>query len=166
MSVWSRIRPHLGWHVVRNGFYLYCGTYFFTKNVGELIICKGQSMVPALQDGDIVVGERLSVKRGNLRPGDIVCATNPFDSRQLLCKRIAHGPADKIELPQEYEFPLRRVPPGHCFLIGDNRFLSKDSRHCGPVPLGLVQVRLVFRLWPLSRAGWISTHGFNEGASA
>ncbi|KAI6215749.1 Signal peptidase I [Aphelenchoides besseyi] len=165
MSVWSRIRPQLNWTIVRNSFYLYCGSYLFVKHVGELIICKGSSMVPSLYDGDIVIGEKLSVKRGDLKAGDVVCSVNPADSHQLLCKRIVHGPTEVIEYPQEYEFPLKRVPLGHCFLVGDNQTsmdFSKDSRIMGPVPLGLVQVRLTYRLWPLSRAGWISNYAYKH----
>ena len=30
----------------------------------------------------------------------------------LLCLQISHA--------QAYEPPLQRVPPGHCFLVGDN----------------------------------------------
>jgi hypothetical protein len=68
----------------------------------------------------------------------------------------------QIDYSQEYEYPLKRVPPGHCFLVGDNLALSNDSRQIGPVPLGLIQVRMVYRVWPLSRMGWLSKHWFYE----
>lgn len=32
-------------------------------------------------------------------------------------------------------FPAIKVPSGHCFLLGDNRHESIDSRQIGPVPL-------------------------------
>ena len=35
-------------------------------------------MRPTLDDGDIIVGERLSVKMHNLHIGDIVCAKTPY----------------------------------------------------------------------------------------
>lgn len=49
------------------------------------------------------------------------------------------GKAYKIGLTHDSEassdFPKIIIPNGHCFVLGDNRDTSKDSRHFGPVPL-------------------------------
>lgn len=42
------------------------------------------------------------------------------------------------------------VPRGHVWIEGDNAANSMDSRQYGPIPLGLIRSRAVFRLWPLS----------------
>jgi signal peptidase I len=40
------------------------------------------------------------------------------------------------------------VPHGHCFLLGDNRSQSTDSRNFGPVPTSDIQGRLDYIYWP------------------
>lgn len=44
------------------------------------------------------------------------------------------------------------VPRGHVWLEGDNYQQSYDSRMYGPVPMGLVNGRVICRLWPFSEA--------------
>lgn len=100
------------------------------------------------------------MKLGTLRRGDIVGSLSPIEPRQLLCKRLTKKQFDRV---YNCAIPFRRVPKGHVYLEGDNALLSTDSRNFGPIPQGLIQIRLVFRVWPLSRAGWISDHWFWEG---
>ncbi|CAD5223815.1 unnamed protein product [Bursaphelenchus okinawaensis] len=159
MSAWSKIRSQFTLKRAKFLVYFYSTCYVINKHFGELIICRGNSMLPTLKDGDWVIGERFTVAKGQLKIGDIVCSLSPVDPRVLLCKRIAFMGADKIEVDQEYEAPLKRVPLGHCYLLGDNSAESQDSRHIGPVPVGLVQVKLSARVWPPSRIGWIEHHG-------
>jgi signal peptidase I len=40
------------------------------------------------------------------------------------------------------------VPYGHCFLLGDNRSQSADSRNFGPVQMSDIQGRLDYIYWP------------------
>ena len=46
-----------------------------------------------------------------------------------------------------------QVPMGHCWLSGDNARHSRDSRHYGAVPLGLVTGKVTYRIWPWSQRG-------------
>ena len=45
------------------------------------------------------------------------------------------------------------VPHGHCFVLGDNRGQSVDSRHFGPVPMSDIQGRLDYIYWPAGSWG-------------
>jgi signal peptidase I len=40
------------------------------------------------------------------------------------------------------------VPHGHCFVLGDNRANSVDSRKFGPIPMSDIQGRLDYIYWP------------------
>jgi signal peptidase I len=113
-------------------------------------------------NGDVVFAERLSVHSYNIHRGDIVLATSPQKRHELLCKRVVHKERDPIEYRQKIFPPLPRVPRGHCYLVGDNQQFSTDSRNIGPLPMGLIELRVVYRIWPLSRIGSLSTHGVTE----
>jgi signal peptidase I len=46
------------------------------------------------------------------------------------------------------DFAPTTVPLGHCFVVGDNRNLSYDSREQGPLPLSRVRGRVDYLVWP------------------
>ncbi|KAG9145656.1 hypothetical protein Leryth_018704 [Lithospermum erythrorhizon] len=45
------------------------------------------------------------------------------------------------------------VPKGHIWIEGDNKYNSSDSRNFGPVPYGLLEGRLFWKVWPLKEFG-------------
>jgi nickel-type superoxide dismutase maturation protease len=95
----------------------------------------GASMVPALLPGDRVVVWKGTTR---VRAGDIVAATDPRQPQREVLKRVT------------------AVGPEGVTLLGDNAEESTDSREFGPVPLGRVRGRAVYRYYPPQRAGWLS----------
>ena len=131
----------------------------------------GASMVPTLEDGQIVV----SVKSSSFKLGDIIAF---YQGNKLLIKRFIAGPADWVDididgnvsvngvvLDEPYidekaygetniELPYQ-VPDKRYFLMGDNRDESVDSRSTavGCISDDQIVGKVVFRIWPLNRFG-------------
>jgi len=50
--------------------------------------------------------------------------------------------------PNSPNFAKVTVPDYHCFVLGDNRNMSEDSRHFGPLPLATIKARADYLYWP------------------
>ncbi|HCO94545.1 MAG TPA: signal peptidase I [Phycisphaerales bacterium] len=57
---------------------------------------------------------------------------------------LAEPPHDKTT----GDFEKLTVPEHHCFVLGDNRNLSRDSRDFGPIPLATIRGRADHIYWP------------------
>ncbi len=54
----------------------------------------------------------------------------------------------------ECNFPVPiKIPPGHWFMMGDNRGNSDDSRFWGPVPTSWIIGQAIITYWPPDRIG-------------
>lgn len=104
--------------------------------------------------GDVIVfhpptsPERDFIKRIIAEAGDVVeirMGTVYVNGMELDEPYITHRSRDNLS-PTE-------VPPGHYFVLGDNRTSSTDSRSFGPIPLESIVGMAWFTYWPPSDLG-------------
>ncbi len=83
---------------------------------------------------------RITIKTDKIEPleGDVFEETNG-DAKYKIFLADHKTPGD---------FTKITVPKHHCFVLGDNRNLSKDSRHFGPVLLATVKGRADYLYFP------------------
>jgi signal peptidase I len=137
-----------------------------------------ESMTPTLQVNDRVIVDKLSYQFHDPHRKDLIVFTTPPNvSRQFkdLVKRVIGLPGDRVEahdghvfvngkqLDEPYlaegtttkDFGPITVPPGHYWVMGDNRGFSEDSRIFGPIAGSTIVGRAFLRIWPLSRFGFL-----------
>ena len=139
------------------------------------------SMEPTLHVGDRILVNKLSVRFGTINVGDIIVFKAPptehcdDGSYSDLVKRVIGLPGQIItskgntvyvngkplKEPWKYWPDLNpaikklKVPANNYYVMGDNRANSCDSRFWGTVPRSDIIGKAFFRMWPLSRVGFL-----------
>ncbi|KAG5940149.1 hypothetical protein E4U59_002625 [Claviceps monticola] len=119
---------------------------------------EGPSMLPTftVQGASFITDLRKRRGRG-IAVGDLVIYKIPMLPDQSGVKRVVGMPGDYVLLgtPGERgDDQMVQVPQGHCWVVGDNLLASRDSRTFGPLPLALVQGKVVGRLFPWGERTW------------
>lgn len=133
----------------------------------------GVSMTDTLQDGDLVI----SLNNGKYETGDVI---GFYFNNGILIKRVIAASGDWVDIDADgtvYVNGVRldepyvsekalgecnislpyQVPDGKCFVMGDHRATSIDSRNksVGCVSNDVVVGKLLLRIWPLNSLGLI-----------
>lgn len=114
-------------------------------------VVEGASMEPTLFAGDRVLIDVWSYRQRLPVPGEVVLVDGP-DERPIV-KRIAAGPLPRKEAPFLSPFRATEATEDWFEVKGDNSERSTDSRSFGPVPRNRFRGRVLFRYWPVGRAG-------------
>ena len=133
----------------------------------------GNSMTPTLQNGEII----FTVKMSEFEPGDIIAF---YYNNKILIKRVIARSGEWVNMDADgnvyvnetlldepyldekafgdcnIELPYQ-VPEGRVFVMGDHRSTSVDSRNSavGCVAQEQIVGKILFRVWPLEKFGWV-----------
>lgn len=140
----------------------------------EVYVVKGESMEPTLHSYERVLVNKFVYRMRKPEPGEIIVLQDPRQPKQELIKRVIAVEGETVEVREGVVYvdgrPLREpyinpdygflrdsdavtVPPGHIYVMGDNRGASLDSRMLGPIDTTTVDGKAIFMFWPLSRFG-------------
>jgi signal peptidase I len=106
----------------------------------------GSSMLPTIEEGEYIMVSKATFFFNDPQRGDIIVFHSPQDPNTDLIKRIIAVPGDTVEIrddkvsvngttlaepytlePPHYLMLPEEIPPGHYFVLGDNRNNSSDS---------------------------------------
>ncbi len=156
-------------------FYIPSGSMLPTLQVGDRIVVDKLSYhLHDVHRGDIVVFRRPPledadytdlVKRVIGLPGDTIASVHgrvTIDGKPLAEPWLPSPAPQTLPSPITAPYSLNhpyKVPPGHYFVMGDNRTDSEDSRYFGPIPGSLIVGKMVFTVWPPNGVAWIVVSG-------
>lgn len=125
-----------------------------TRQVVRPWTVAGPSMRPTLEPGDRLLVDLWTYRQRAPDPGEIVLFRGPEPEGALLVKRCMPVPAPEALRPRTGYWPPTRTHRGAgVWLRGDNVHESWDSRRFGAVPRDRIVGRVLFRYWPIQRAG-------------
>lgn len=167
----SMIRELITWVIYL--VILCSAAYLVTHFVGERTEVKGESMAPALSDGDNLIVDKISYRFTDPKRFDIIVFPFKYQEDTFYIKRIIGLPGETVQifegevyingkkLKENYSTELIRNPglasgavtlgEHEYFVLGDNRNNSTDSREpsVGRIAKDEIIGKAWLRIWPL-----------------
>lgn len=158
-----------------------CFAWHFLQTHGfQVGPADGPSMLPTFSTYGDWIGTNMQYRSGRgVRVGDLVLYKMPFAKYDMGVKRVVGMPGDYVSigtpgvhgedtmlqvsfnafcrtrhLSESGSLILVQIPDGHCWIVGDNLIASRDSRTFGPLPLALIQGKVVAKVLPWSERQW------------
>lgn len=144
--------------------------FIFVVGLQQVI---GPSMSPNINEGDIIIVNKLIYRLKDIERNDIVILSQ---DEKYMVKRIIGLPGDKIEYKDNYlyvngkkykekflldnviteDFSLKelgydKIPKDMYLVLGDNRTNSQDSRDYGLIKKDKIIGRASIRIWPFNK---------------
>lgn len=154
--------------------------FFGVQTIIESRVVEGSSMEVGLHDGQRLIVVKAAYWFGEPQRGDVVIFTHPIDPERTLVKRVIGLPGEWIEiknsivyvngspLDEPYvkgatsAFSRMQIPDNYCFVMGDNRQASSDSRSWGPLPEENIIGRAWLLYWPLEDWHLIESYSYAD----
>ncbi|BCS19322.1 putative mitochondrial inner membrane protease subunit 1 [Aspergillus puulaauensis] len=134
----------------------------FWENVMMFQLSEGPSMYPTFSPrGDYLLVSKMHKYGRAIEVGDVVRFYHPSFLGVNGAKRVIGLPGDFVCRDEALSTgvggngEMIRVPEGHVYVGGDNLPWSRDSRNYGPLPMGLINGKVIARIWPLSKIQWV-----------
>ncbi|MBD2021376.1 signal peptidase I [Leptolyngbya sp. FACHB-36] len=153
------------------------------QKCGEVIkayYIPSKAMLPTLQVNDRIILDKTAYRTQTPRRGDIVIfqptkSLQQQNFKEVFIKRVIGLPGERVEVRNgtvyinkkpvkeayiaerpQYQYGPVVIPRNSYFVLGDNRNNSHDSHYWGFVPRDLIVGKVVWRYYPLDRAGSLS----------
>ena len=132
----------------------------------------GSSMDNTFKDGDYVLVDKISYRFMNPKAGDVVVFDPPASAENTsrFIKRVIATPGKTIIIKENstyidntkvqenfVDYPSQKTSEAitlnkdQYFVMGDNRYVSYDSRYWGPIVKDEIQGRVLIRLYPFNK---------------
>ncbi len=141
---------------------------------------KGASMEPTFHDHEYLIIDEISYRFNDPKRGEVIVFRYPDNPQEYFIKRVIGLPGEKVEIINGDIFIYNRDNPegfkldeglyladniktyntneepvelesGEYFVLGDNRYASKDSRTFGVLNKSFITGRVFLRGWPFNR---------------
>lgn len=141
---------------------------------------KGASMEPTFHDREYLIIDEISYRFSEPERGEVIVFRYPDNPQEYFIKRVIGLPEEKVEIingeifiynrenPEGFKLDeslyladniktyntndnLTELDANKYFVLGDNRYASKDSRTFGALNKSFITGRVLLRGWPFNR---------------